>query len=132
MRFDNSSVQYAEIPSSPSLEWSDSYVTLCAWVNITSVPEVGFSLPSYHQTIVGKIGSSQSDSSWDLAFGDNWPQQQPAGASDDTYYKPRVNTDGTAAWVDPKNQLIVLAFTQSPSGNKLRDRFFKLVQLAIE
>ena len=98
MRFDNSSVQYAEIPSSPSLEWSDSYVTLCAWVNITSVPEVGFSLPSYHQTIVGKIGSSQSDSSWDLAFGDNWPQQQPAGASDDTYYKPRVNTDGTAAW----------------------------------
>ena len=41
-------------------------------------------------------------------------------------------SDGTAAWVDPKNQLIVLVFTQSPAGNKLRDRFFKLVQLAIE
>ena len=41
-------------------------------------------------------------------------------------------SDGTAAWVDTKNQLIVLAFTQSPAGNKLRDRFFKLVQLSIE
>ena len=41
-------------------------------------------------------------------------------------------SDGTAAWVDPNNQLIVLVFTQSPAGNKLRDRFFKLVQLAIE
>ena len=30
-----------------------------------------------------------------------------------------------------KNQLIVLAFTQSPAGNKLCDRFFKLVQLSI-
>jgi len=41
-------------------------------------------------------------------------------------------SDGTAAWVDPKNQLIVLVFTQSATGNKLRDRFFKLVQLSIE
>ncbi len=41
-------------------------------------------------------------------------------------------SDGTASWVDPMNQLIVLVFTQSPAGNKLRDRFFKLVQLAIE
>jgi CubicO group peptidase (beta-lactamase class C family) len=41
-------------------------------------------------------------------------------------------SDGTAAWVDPKNQLIVLVFTQSPAGNKLRDRFFKLVQLSIK
>ncbi|MGY8655674.1 MAG: serine hydrolase domain-containing protein [Verrucomicrobiia bacterium] len=41
-------------------------------------------------------------------------------------------SDGTAAWVDPANQLIVLVFTQSPSGNSLRDRFFKLVQLSIE
>ena len=43
-----------------------------------------------------------------------------------------TGSDGTAAWVDPKNQLIVLAFTQSPAGSKLRDRFFKLVQLAVE
>lgn len=41
-------------------------------------------------------------------------------------------SDGTAAWMDPRNQLIVLVFTQSPIGNKLRDRFFKLVQLSIE
>lgn len=43
-----------------------------------------------------------------------------------------TGSDGTAAWVDPKHQLIVLVFTQSPSGNTLRDRFFKLVQLSIE
>ncbi|SVD73925.1 uncharacterized protein METZ01_LOCUS426779, partial [marine metagenome] len=43
-----------------------------------------------------------------------------------------TGSDGTAAWVDPKNQLIVLAFTQSPAGSRLRDRFFKLVQLAVE
>ena len=43
-----------------------------------------------------------------------------------------TGSDGTAAWVDPKNQLIVLIFTQSPAGNKLRDRFFNLVQAAIE
>ena len=43
-----------------------------------------------------------------------------------------MGSDGTAAWVDPEDQLIVLAFTQSPAGSKLRDRFFKLVQLAIE
>ena len=41
-------------------------------------------------------------------------------------------SDGTAAWVDPENQLIVLAFTQSPAGSKLRDRFFKLVQVSIQ
>ena len=41
-------------------------------------------------------------------------------------------SDGTAVWVGPKNQLIVLVFTQSPAGNKLRDRFFKLVQLSIK
>ena len=43
-----------------------------------------------------------------------------------------TGSDGTAAWVDPQRQLIVLVFTQSPAGNKLRDRFFKLVQLAVE
>ena len=43
-----------------------------------------------------------------------------------------TGSDGTAAWVDPEDQLIVLAFTQSPAGSKLRDRFFKLVQLAVE
>ena len=43
-----------------------------------------------------------------------------------------TGSDGTAAWVDPEDQLIVLAFTQSPAGSRLRDRFFKLVQLAVE
>ena len=43
-----------------------------------------------------------------------------------------TGSDGTAAWVDPEKHLIVLVFTQSPAGSKLRDRFFKLVQLAVE
>ena len=43
-----------------------------------------------------------------------------------------TGSDGTAAWVDPEEQLIVLAFTQSPTGSKLRDRFFKLIRLAVE
>ena len=49
---------------------------------------------------------------------------------DDVY--GHTGSDGTAAWVDPQRQLIVLVFTQSPAGNNLRDRFFKLVQLAVE
>lgn len=43
-----------------------------------------------------------------------------------------TGSDGTAAWVDPKNQLIVLVLTQSPGANTLRERFFKLVQLSID
>ena len=43
-----------------------------------------------------------------------------------------TGSDGTAAWVDSQRQLIVLVFTQSPTEDKLRDRFFKLVQLAVE
>ena len=40
-------------------------------------------------------------------------------------------SDGTNAWVDPNNNLIVLVFTQSPGENDLRNRFFKLVQTSI-
>jgi len=40
-------------------------------------------------------------------------------------------SDGTNAWVDPSNDLIVLVFTQSPGENSLRSRFFKLVQTSI-
>jgi CubicO group peptidase (beta-lactamase class C family) len=40
-------------------------------------------------------------------------------------------SDGTNAWVDPNNELIVLVFTQSPGENDLRSRFFKLVQTSI-
>lgn len=41
-------------------------------------------------------------------------------------------SDGTAAWVDPENELIVLVFTQSPGESALRERFFRLVQIAIK
>ena len=42
-------------------------------------------------------------------------------------------SDGTAAWVDPDNELIVLVFTQSPCTKNKRaaSRFMKLVQAAI-
>ena len=40
-------------------------------------------------------------------------------------------SDGTTAWVDPNNELIVLVFTQSPGERNLRNRFMKLVQTSI-
>lgn len=40
-------------------------------------------------------------------------------------------SDGTAAWVDPDNDLIVLVFTQSPGERAMHSRFFKLVQISI-
>ena len=42
-----------------------------------------------------------------------------------------TGSDGTAAWVDPNHELIVLVFTQSPCKENPRTRFFKLVQTAI-
>jgi len=40
-------------------------------------------------------------------------------------------SDGTAAWVDPDNSLVVLVFTQSPGERALRNRFFRLVQISV-
>ena len=41
-------------------------------------------------------------------------------------------SDGTNAFVDPENQLIVLVFTQTPRGRNPVRRFLELVNLAIE
>ncbi len=41
-------------------------------------------------------------------------------------------SDGTSAFVDPANQLIVLVFTQTPRGRNPVGRFLELVNLAIE
>ena len=41
-------------------------------------------------------------------------------------------SDGTNAWVDPNNKLIVLLFTQSPGEAKLHTRIFRLVQASIQ
>jgi CubicO group peptidase (beta-lactamase class C family) len=41
-------------------------------------------------------------------------------------------SDGTAAYVDPARELIVLVFTQTPSGPNPRDRFRALVESSIE
>ena len=40
-------------------------------------------------------------------------------------------SDGTYAWVDPKNDLIGLVFTQSPGGGIPREQFMKVVEAAI-
>ena len=40
-------------------------------------------------------------------------------------------SDGTYAWVDPKNDLIGLVFTQSPGGSIPRNQFMKVVEAAL-
>ncbi len=42
-----------------------------------------------------------------------------------------TGSDGTAAWVDPANDLIVLVFTQNPRGKNPREKFLQLVRSAI-
>jgi len=42
-----------------------------------------------------------------------------------------TGSDGTAAYIDPQNKLIVLVFTQSPGGRNPRTRFFTLTQTAV-
>jgi CubicO group peptidase (beta-lactamase class C family) len=41
-------------------------------------------------------------------------------------------SDGTNAWIDPSNKLIVLLFTQSPGEGRLRTRIFRLIQASIQ
>ena len=41
-------------------------------------------------------------------------------------------SDGTIAWIDPGNNLIVLLFTQSPGEGKLRNRVFQLIQASTQ
>ena len=41
-------------------------------------------------------------------------------------------SDGTKAWIDPRRELIVLVFTQSPGGPHPRDRFFNTVLAACD
>jgi CubicO group peptidase (beta-lactamase class C family) len=40
-------------------------------------------------------------------------------------------SDGTAAWVDPENKLIILLFTQSRGGGNLRSPFIEIVRSSI-
>lgn len=42
-----------------------------------------------------------------------------------------TGSDGTAAWVDPSEELIVLVLTQTPGGRNPRNAFFELVRTAI-
>lgn len=42
-----------------------------------------------------------------------------------------TGSDGTAAWVDPHEHLIVLVLTQTPRGRNPRSKFFELVRASI-
>lgn len=42
-----------------------------------------------------------------------------------------TGSDGTAAWVDPSHDLIVLVFTQTPRGRNPREKFLELARTAI-
>ncbi|MFH1766349.1 MAG: serine hydrolase domain-containing protein [Gemmatimonadota bacterium] len=50
-------------------------------------------------------------------------------AADGTF--SHTGSDGTGAWVDPNQDLIVLVFTQTPRGRKPRGKFLELVRAAI-
>ncbi len=50
-------------------------------------------------------------------------------AEDGTF--SHTGSDGTGAWVDPNNDLIVLVFTQTPRGRNPRGKFLELVRSAI-
>jgi len=50
-------------------------------------------------------------------------------AQDGTF--SHTGSDGTAAWVDPNHDLIVLVFTQTPGGRNPRGKFLELVRSAI-
>lgn len=56
-----------------------------------------------------------------VGYGMGW-----AVAADGTF--SHTGSDGTAAWVDPAEDLIVLVFTQTPRGENPRTKFFELVR----
>lgn len=60
----------------------------------------------------------------DTFYGYGWNVSKDGGFS-------HTGSDGTAAWVDPDRELIVLVFTQSPGARSLRTRFMRLVRLSI-
>lgn len=59
-----------------------------------------------------------------VGYGMGW-----AVAEDGTF--SHTGSDGTAAWVDPAEDLIVLVFTQTPRGENPRGKFFELVRSSI-
>ena len=59
-----------------------------------------------------------------VGYGMGW-----AVARDGTF--SHTGSDGTAAWVDPSEDLIVLVLTQTPRGGNPRDKFFEVVRAAM-
>jgi CubicO group peptidase (beta-lactamase class C family) len=70
------------------------------------------------------IYTSQESAELKAFYGYGWSVSKEA-------YFSHSGSDGTFAWVDPANELIVLVFTQSPNNKDLCRRFFKLVQTSI-
>jgi CubicO group peptidase (beta-lactamase class C family) len=59
-----------------------------------------------------------------VGYGFGW------GVAEDGTFS-HTGSDGTGAWVDPNHDLIVLVFTQTPSGRNPRTKFLELVRSAI-
>jgi CubicO group peptidase (beta-lactamase class C family) len=59
-----------------------------------------------------------------VGYGYGW------GVSPDGVFS-HTGSDGTGAWVDPEENLIVLAFTQTPRGQNPRQKFLEMVMMAI-
>jgi CubicO group peptidase (beta-lactamase class C family) len=59
-----------------------------------------------------------------VGYGYGW------GVSPDGVFS-HTGSDGTGAWVDPDENLIVLVFTQTPRGLNPRQKFLEMVRLAI-
>ena len=83
---------------------------------------------SVSQMITPQTKSIYSEEEWEAQsfyYGYGWR------VMNDGVYR-HSGSDGTAAYIDPANNLIVLFFTQSPGEvNALADRFFKLSQASI-
>ncbi len=72
-----------------------------------------------------RVGNTESSSEGrDSYYGYGWMVSKDGVFS-------HYGSDGTNAWVDPKNDLIVLVFTQSLGEGKMHTRFLKLVQVSI-
>jgi CubicO group peptidase (beta-lactamase class C family) len=69
-------------------------------------------------------GEHEPDRGVRVGYGFGW-----AVDADGTF--SHTGSDGTAAWVDPDEDLIVLAFTQTPRGDNPRNKFFELVRSAM-
>ena len=69
-------------------------------------------------------GEAEADRGVRVGYGYGWRVEEDGTFS-------HTGSDGTGAWVDPNQDLIVLVFTQTPRGRNPRQKFVELVRSAI-